>query len=529
MRLFILFILLLVSAQLRAQLVGFKWLHTFNDDIFSLQSCTDKQNNLVITGSFKGRLQLDELSLDSPDKYSVAVMKFTSEGELLWLIKDDVTHVSAITADKDDNILITGKSSVLNGSSSFDASETSFIYITKFSPDGEKLWEKRSSVDETKPPSGTESACITTDNSGAVIIAGWLRSSFSFGDLDIDKEESSAYMIKTDASGYATWVKYIKTASQGYGNAILPNDLITDKDNYYYLTGCFSGQIGTGSTALHSKGVSDIYLMKLSNDGEILMTSAFGGKENDEGVRLYSAGNQVLLLARFGDIINVAGTIHEAYLNYNNSLLIRFEGDTVKNSTYLGYSLGGEILSDICADSDLNTMYTGLTGNWQNYYPVLTRVTPDGENNLIGKILQPGKEVLTATTSMSSDQAGNLYVTGAFQGPVMLNGIYLTHSGSFIGRLDTTMLLDELPVNSETTGDITVYPTLSEGKVTIASITKNLSGSTANIYSSGGSICASFKLQSFSTVIDISQLAGGLYMIEITGDGFTETHKVWKR
>lgn len=528
MRLFILFILLLVSAQLPAQLVGFKWLHTFNDDIFSLQSCTDKQNNLVVTGSFKGRLQVDELILDSPDKYSVAVMKFTSEGELLWLIKDDVTHVSAITADKDDNILITGKSSVLNGSSSFDASETSFIYITKYNPDGEKLWEKRSSVNETKPPSGTESACITTDNSGAVIIAGRLRSSFSFGDLDIDKEESSAYMIKTDASGNPSWVKYIKTASQGYGNVIIPNDLVMDNNNLY-VTGFFSGQIGTGSSAVHSQGVSDIFLTRFSNDGEVMHTAVFGGKETDEGVRLYYANNQILLLARFGDIINIAGTIHEAYQNYNNSLLIRFEGDTVKNSTYLGYSLGGEILSDICADSDMNTIYTGLTGSDHNYYPVLTKVTPGSENNWIGKILQPGKDVLAATTSMSSDLAGNLYVTGAFQGPVMLNGNYFTHSGSFIGRLDTTLLLDELPVNSEITGDITVYPTLSEGKVTIASITKNLTGSSANIYSSGGSLCASFKLQSFSTVIDISQLAGGLYMIEITGDGFTETHKVWKR
>lgn len=523
-------LLLSVSSLLSAQLVGYKWLHFIDNGFVVSHSCIDKSNNIIVTGSFRGDINIDGYSISSPsDRNAIAIMKFNQSGDLLWLIKNEVTHVSAVTVDRDNNIILTGTHSDMQGTSSMDATETSFIYILKYDPSGRELWTLKSSVSVTSPPSPSSSLCIAVNNSGEILIAGRLRSAFSIGGFSFNESENSTFLFKTDASGNPLWAKSIEPINSAYEYRIIPNDLIAVDDNHYYMTGLFNGKILFGDQIIQSNGVNDIFLIKVSTDGEIVQMRAFGGKEQDEGLRLYSTDGQIFLLARFGDKITVGSRTFEAEYSYNNNLLVRFQGDSVMNSTSLGASHGGLILADICPDKDNNTFYSGIFRMNLNSYPTLFNVNQSGEVERIGLILQNGDEVMAFSSSLSSDNEGNLFVTGYFDGPVLIDGTYHSGAKSFIGQIDTSVLINSVPVNNENDGQIVVFPTITNGKIIIASVNRNLSVTIVKVYNSLGKLCASYSPASYSNEIDISNLSAGLYIMEIRGNYFCETHKVWKK
>lgn len=514
------------SLTLSAQTIAFRWLHTIDNSMFGMHSCTDNQNNLIVVGHFKGKIKIEDKSIESPDTYSVVLMKFSKDGELLWITKDDVTDVSAVTVDKANNIIISGTNSVINPITSFDAIEISFIYIDKFSSSGSKIWSVKSSISETRPPDGSMSTCLTVDNSENIFIAGRIRSDFSIGGFEFKDGQNSIFIIKTDSSGNLLLGKTIEPTKPGLYNASIPNDLIIHDDDLY-LTGSYYGQTQIFPYA-HSNGLSDIYLIRMSKEGDIRKFLSFGGKEADEGIRLYAVDGQVHMLARFGDVIKIGDKEYEAYQSYHNSLLISFINDSVNGSTFLGKTYGGLILQDICADKDNNILYTGALFNNEDYFPAaLIKVNASGEGHLIGKIIQSKKDIVATTNSVSSNQSGDIYVTGAFEGPVVLNGEYYNDSISFIGQLDTSVMINI--ANHTPSGQISVYPSITSGKVIIDSKNKNLADCNARLYNSTGTLCSSYQIESFPYQIDISWLAAGLYLIQISSEELNETHKVFKK
>ncbi len=75
---------------------------------------------------------------------------------------------------------------------------------------------------------------------------------------------------------------------------------------------------------------------------------------------------------------------------------------------------------------------------------------------------------------------------------------------------------------------ILVFPTIATTSVTITSKTTDLKNYQLNIYNSIGEHLKSLPLNSYTNKIDISALRKGFYLLEISGNGTTETHKILK-
>ena len=83
-----------------------------------------------------------------------------------------------------------------------------------------------------------------------------------------------------------------------------PHAIARDKEGNIFLTGEFSGKVGFGQNLKkkqdnkNSKGLSDIFLTKMSETGEYQWTKTFGGKEKDWGtaVQVDSKGNIYLVM-----------------------------------------------------------------------------------------------------------------------------------------------------------------------------------------------------------------------------------------
>ena len=141
---------------------------------------------------------------------------------------------------------------------------------------------------------------ITIDSSGNIYVTGSFDNTVNFG-LDFgvtdNKTTNGSYDIfitKINANGSYGWTKQFGgTSSESPRNSIL-----ADNSGNVYLTGSFESSVDFGddfgeSDVKTSKGDSDIFLIKLTTNGNYTWTKQIGGSGADWGASLASdsAGN----------------------------------------------------------------------------------------------------------------------------------------------------------------------------------------------------------------------------------------------
>ena len=71
---------------------------------------------------------------------------------------------------------------------------------------------------------------------------------------------------------------------------------VTSKNNYVYITGHFSNTTAFGSTTLTSNGSNDIFVAKLSLDGDTQWAKSYGGPHNDSSYSIAIDANENIYL-----------------------------------------------------------------------------------------------------------------------------------------------------------------------------------------------------------------------------------------
>ena len=101
---------------------------------------------------------------------------------------------------------------------------------------------------------------------GGILLAG-ITYSFGAGDRD-------AYLLKTDPNGKLLWQNTY--GGPGYDNA---HAVIVNRSNDILLTGYgeFWGDAG----------MMDMFLKKVSSEGEDIWTQSYGGRENDRAMTVF--------------------------------------------------------------------------------------------------------------------------------------------------------------------------------------------------------------------------------------------------
>ncbi|MBU0943468.1 MAG: SBBP repeat-containing protein [Proteobacteria bacterium] len=267
----------------------------------------DSSGNVYTTGYFEGTVDFDPgpgiANLTSAGgNQDIFISKLSSNGDFFWAIAigdvaDDIGY--AIAVDTSGNVYSTG---FFQGTADFDpgpgtANLTSIggidIFISKLSSNGDFVWAKAMGG-----TSGGEGLGIAVDDSGNAYTTGYFTGTVDFdpggGTFNLTSLAGSQdiFISKLSSNGDVIWAKAMGGTlnEEGYGISV-------DTSGNVYTTGFFQGTAdfdpGTGSSDLTSTGWNDIFISKLSSNGDFTWAKAMGGTldEYGKGIAVDTSGN----------------------------------------------------------------------------------------------------------------------------------------------------------------------------------------------------------------------------------------------
>ncbi|RLA18403.1 MAG: hypothetical protein DRQ62_13620 [Gammaproteobacteria bacterium] len=306
---------------------------------------------------------------------------------------------------------------------------------------------------------------ITTDTDGNVYTTGYFREIVDFdpgagttiltsvGDYDI-------FIQKLDNNGNFIWVKQMGGTSSDKGFSIA-----TDANGNIYTTGQFLNTVdfdpGAGTFNLTSAGSSDIFVLKLDNNGDFIWAKQMGGTIDDMGLALAVDNNGNVYTTGFFlntvDFDPGAGIANLSSVGGSRDMFIQ-KLDTSGNFIWvkqMGGS-GDDGGLSIATDADGNIYSTGNFESTVDFDPGagITNLTSAGnQDGFIQKLDNSGNLIWVRQIggiswdwgrSLTTDTDGNVYTLGYFNetvdfdpGADITNFTSAGESDIFIQKLDT--------------------------------------------------------------------------------------------
>ena len=226
------------------------------------------------------------------------------------------------------------------------------VYVIKLDENGNKVWEK------TYGGSGDDYAfSIQQTTDGGYIVAGY-TSSFGEGNYDF-------YIIKLDANGNKLWEK---TFGGSYNDKAYSIQQTTD-----------GGYIVAGSTISFGEGGSDVYVIKLDKNGDKVWEKTFGGIADDEAKSIQQTTDGGYIVAGYTFSFGEGGSdvyVIKLYENGNESWEKTFGGNGWDEASFIqqtndeGYIVAGYTFSFGEGWDDVYVIKLDKNGNkvWDKTY-----------------------------------------------------------------------------------------------------------------------------------------------------------------
>jgi len=383
---FLAFFLVTLLSKLHAQQVNFEWaMHagaSLTDGAYSVT--TDAAGNVYSTGEFKGTVDFDP----GPGIYNMTavgngsnafILKLSPAGNFIW-----VKQVQQIT--NGDNI---------GGNIVIDATGAIYYSVQLFGM-----------VDADPGP-----------------LVSPLGTSTSFGE---------SFITKLDASGNFLWAGIFGGANSGI------TDMQVDQAGNVYATGFFQFTVdfdpGAGTYPLTSNGFTDIFVLKLNTNGNLLWAGAMGAADGDYAYSIaVSNAGEVYFTGFFIGTVDFdpgSGVYNLSAPGVTNSFIAKLNsnGNFVwaeyisGNSSNLGFS--------ITVDNNNNILVAGGVAGTADFDPGpgtsnytsagsldIYVLKLDAGGNFIW-VKQVGGTSIDGTNAIVTDQQGNAYLTGYFSSTV---------------------------------------------------------------------------------------------------------------
>ncbi|MDY0326035.1 MAG: SBBP repeat-containing protein [Candidatus Cloacimonadaceae bacterium] len=277
-----------------------------NSDDYGSGIAVDNAGNVYLTGYFGlhagSSADFGDGTLICSGSSEIFVAKLDSAGNWLWAKSAGGTGADfgrSIAVDSEANVYLTGRYAgpVSFGSFSLPCNGNSDIFIAKLDNAGNWLWARR-----TGGVNGVdESWGIALDSAANIYLTGEFYANVSFGNTTlISSGEAEIFVAKLDSGGNWLWAKKAGGVSTDRSYAIA-----VDSAANIYLTGDFYNNAGSsstfGTTTLTSSGGRDIFVAKLSSDGNWLWAKSAGGIGVDCGYGIaVDSSSQVYLTGCFG-------------------------------------------------------------------------------------------------------------------------------------------------------------------------------------------------------------------------------------
>ena len=383
MRSFLAFLLLIfLNSSSSAQ--QFEWVKRIGNSqdhqAFILK--TDAANNVYITGYFvSGFYFVPETSSNLAQAFGsddIFIAKYSSNGTFLWgktIGGSGQDRPSGMDVSADGNIALTG---YFNGTVDFNpgasvnnliASGNRDIFVLKLTSNGDYAWAYK--FGSSLPDEGL-ATCL--DPNGNVFVTGYFQETVDFNPgsstSNFTATSYDIFILKLDANGNYVWNYDLGSNPAEQGRAIQ-----CDASGNVYTSGSFGSSLdfnpGAATEFMSATGVDDIYLLKLTNDGNFIWSKKIGGISNE----------------------------------YALSMAIDLNGSSI---------LGGHFASTTTFNSFPNVAVTsaGLDDAF------VVKFNSDGSHAWTRTI---GSTGFDRTQAVATDAQGNVYATGFFQGTVDLN------------------------------------------------------------------------------------------------------------
>lgn len=543
---------------------SFQWAKSTmaNSKNSAISSTIDSEGNYYTIGTFCGGLDLyhtdqryfeDFTSLGYDDIY---ITKMNSNGLLIWAKQiggAGIDKGTSIKVDIDGNVYAMGH---FEKTVDFDpgeeenkltASDKEDIFILKLNNTGNYVWAKQ--MGGRYSDKGNS---LTIDKNGDLLLSGdFVRTSdfnpgtetnnlYSFGENDI-------FVCKLDNSGNFKWVKQMGGTSFDYCQS-----LTTDNAGNIYLTGSFQGTAdfdpGDDATKLTSAGENDVFVCKISTEGNLIWARQLGGLKNDVGIAIVTDNNQNVYTS--GNFVGT-GDFNPSMTRYSlNSFgetdifvsKLNATGDFVWAKQLGGTSV--DSVSTLIIDP-LNSLYiagcfkgtadfdpgTGDSFYTSNggYDAFLCKIKESGTYDWVTQL---GGIENDAANTVTLDNNFKIYLSGGFEKAVdfnpNLNGGDLTATGtknSFFLKLSQEGLSK---VDNAFASAQLLYPNPTNGTINIR-LDKTYQSVNISIMNSLGQIIDKSSHNFTSEIITNIRGSVGLYFIKVEADdNKTATFKITK-
>lgn len=405
----------------------------------------DAAGNVYITGRFSFTADFDPgpntATLTSAGGFDVFVQKLNAAGGLVWARAIGGTGIDvgiAVAVDGAGNVYTTG---CFTGTADFDpgpgvANLTSAggtfdadVFVSKLDFNGNFVWAKGLGGADSDWAEG-----IAVDAAGNVYTTG---SFFDAADFDPGAATvtlnsgggDDIYVSKLDSDGNFLWA----VAMGGTGTDV-GTDIAVDAAGGIYTTGSFQGTAdfdpGGGVANRSSAGSDDIFVVKLTTDGNFIWASTMGGTNADVGLGIAVDGSGNAHTTGFfqspADFDPGAGTRNLAGAGGNDIFVSKLDF----NGNYLwAKGLGGpstDVGEGIAVDAGGSVYTTGFFRGKADFNPGAgsTPLTSAGDSDIFVSQLDSEGNLVHAKAmgglstdvgeSIAVDAFGSVYTTGFF-------------------------------------------------------------------------------------------------------------------
>jgi Secretion system C-terminal sorting domain len=533
----------------------------------------DASNNVYYTGSFFGTVDFDPgepvYNLTGTSADDGYISKLDHNGNFSWVkafTGAGGTLGYEVETDALGNVYNLG---VFNGTVDFDPGDGTFnlsatsdqdIYISKLDSDGNFIWAKGFNGTADKINYGISIAIDPT--TGDVYTTGWFNGTVDFdpglGIYNLTANADNAFISKLDAAGNFLWAKSLEGSMRTASFSI-----VVGPSGTVYSVGGFESTTdfdpGIGTYNLTPIDDTDIFILKLDASGNFISVVTVGGEGNEYAIDLKvdPSNGDIYVGGSFDGTVDFDPGTGTFNLTSNSTGFYIWDSYIFKLNSSGNFewakSVGGsniDRLSYLALDvsSEVNGVYaTGTYLGTVDFDPGLgvTNFTSAGARDgyLIKLDINSGDLIwaksfggtgIDYSSTMALDQNGDLYITGDFNSPTLS---FETTSGTttfsnpdgghdaFVLKLDNMLSSGIENVGSES--GILIYPNPANDVFVISSPEIPGKEVSINITDLNGKIVyATTPLLTERMEINTSNLAAGVYLLNIHAADFFETKKV---